>query len=279
MKKRFILFPIILLSSLIGINCQKNNSSFSANEQSRLITPDIIEIANNYDYNFDPKAVYIERQDSYDYSNEELTQLQVGEIRENHNLVYVFEGWYDEGYASVPPFRFTGRIYLWDDGLYAGLINDIIVKGYWYNSCENGDDSLVLISNQENYEQNIATIYNGDCFKYQMSYYVPFSWGHRNMLMNGYYYYPDVAISFSCYLYEEHIFKVGDYFNVYGEFDVLRILKNLNYLSLLYDERDIVVWEVPDGMLDADDRIISSGEYIITAHYKNFSNSLIVKVK
>ena len=285
MKKKLIALSFAIFSSLLAIGCQNNNhnstpNSSSNNQQSEsspIITKEVIETADNYEYDFDPKAVSIKKKDFYDYSSEELTQLKVGETRDNHYLVYVFEGEYDEGYQSNQIY--TGRIYLWDDGVFAALIYETTVKGYWYNALsENGDNCLVLISNQEHFEQSLATVYSGDHYLYQMYYYVPFNWGQRNMLMRGYYYYPDVAISFLDYLYEEHIFKVGQSFYPNKNFIVVRILKDLNYIQLLFDEKDSVIWNIPEGMLDSSSQLISAGEFTITAHYKTLSASLIVKV-
>lgn len=286
MKKRCAILPIVILTSLLTMGCHNNDYNLSSNpassnnqqsESSPIITNDIVEIANNYKYDFNPKAVSIEKKDSYDYSSEELKQLQVGETRNNHYLVYVFEGEYNEGYQSN--LIYSGRIYLWDDGLFAALIYETTVKGYWYNALsENGDNCLVLISNQEHFEQSIATVYTGDYYLYQMYYYVPFNWGQRNLLMRGYYYYPDVAISFLDYLYEEHIFKVGQSFYPKNIFTVIRILKDLNCIQLLFDEKDSVIWNIPDAMLNSSSQLISTGEFTITAQYKALSASLIVKV-
>lgn len=279
MKKKTVVLPLILLSSFIAISCSSNNSDISSSEQSKLITPDIIEAANNFEYSFDPKTVYIEKQDSYDYSNEELANLQVGETRENHYLIYVFEGQEDEAFLPEPPL-ITGYFYLWDDGLYAALINDVTIKGYWYNSLENENNCLKLISNQEHFEEIIANFYEDAHYLYQMYAYEPsFKWGTRYLLMKGYYYYPNVAISFLDYFNDEYCFKVGDSFIAKNLYTVVRILKDLNFIPLLYNEKDAVVWDVPEGMLDSSSNIISSGEYTITAHYKNLSNSIIVKVK
>lgn len=287
MIKKYGILPVIFLISLLIVGCSRNNSFNSASnyvssdnqskKMSPILTQDIIETANNYKYDFDPKAVSIKKQDSYDYSNEELSQLQVGEIREDHHLVYVFEGAYIDGYYDV---NTTGHMYLWDDGLFAALINETTVKGYWYNTLtEAGENCLVLLSNQTHYEQIIANICDNECYLYEAEVFVTLSWGFRNMLIKGYYFYPEVAISFLDYSHHNFAYKVRDIFNPDNEFTVVRILKDLHYIPTLETEKGFITWDIPDGMLDSSYRLINAGYFTVTAHYKSFSNNLVIEVK
>lgn len=285
--KKVLLKTIITISiascALVLSSCGKEE--VSSEESSILppyLTPEIVETANNYEYSFNPESVVIKQKETYDYTNSELINLEVTEKRNNHHLVFMFEGRFNEGYAVDPPILIDGNMFLWDDGLYCAKLGDNEVRGYWYNSSlmnkEDTFDCLVLISSQEKYEENIVSLYSDDSY-YQ--FYVPMfssvSWGNRTILMQGYYYYPDVALGLLKYQEpgNKQNYKIGDYFTT-GEYDVLRIMKNLKGIPIIHSEE--IVWKIPEDMLDEHSNFYRVGSYIVTAQYKDLEASLTIFV-
>ena len=288
MKNKGLILTIIALTSLLAMACQKaTDSSTNRSSYSPLIDDEIIKKAGECDYDFDPTTTIIKEQETYDYSNADLVNLPAEEVRNNHHIIYAFDGWNDSGYQDG--FECYGNMWLWDDGLFYALIGEKTVKGYWYNSSiENGFDKetdldiaycLVLVSNQENYELNIAEPYTGHCYSYSLPMRSDYAWGIRNITMKGYYYYPEVAISLLNYLNENYkkdfSYKVGDCFSI-SNYKVVRILKNLNYIPV-FNPSDIA-WNIPSEMLDSNNNFIKSGNFEITANYKVLSLSFTLKV-
>ena len=281
---------LILTLAAFLLSC----NSFSNGKEdilSPIITQEIVEAAQNCPYDFDPTKVVVQEKEAYDYSSGDLINLENNETRNNHHLVFKFEGKYNEGYGiSDDTF---GNMFLWDDGLYYAKLGEKEVKGYWFNvsmkqARENKDvpDCLVLISNEENYERYDAEKIPESSlsessergFEYRVEMYLSFSWGQRKILMSGYYYYPDIAISFRNYLKEEWMpkYKVGDYF-LSSNYSVVHIMKNLNYIPVL-DEND-VTWTIPDDMLNQDSKFYKTGVYSVKVEYKTLVSCLTVDVK
>lgn len=291
MKKKGLVLALASSASLFTVGCQnsvsKDNKSFiksspsEDNSLSTIITQEILDAAQRYQYDFNPTKVVIKEKETYDYSNKDLNDLESGEKRDNHYLVFRFEGKYDEGYPTDNAVKTFGNMFLWDDGLFFAQLGDNEVKGYWYNSSlssqNNIKDCLVLISNQENYEKNIASQSSEYSYQYFLEMYLPFSWGHRTIRMSGYYFYPDIAISFFDYL--EHgknvNYKIGDYFSTSNHI-VIHIIKSLGFFPVL-DEKDIS-WTIPEDMLNQKREFYKTGDYSVKAEYKNLVTYLRIVV-
>lgn len=280
-KKTFLCITTLLCCvSIAGCNSSSSQNNQSSSMPS-FITRDIIEIANKYDYSFDPTKTIVKEKEAYDYNNDELLSLKHEEERDNHFIVYKFEGIYNEGYESS---NYFGDIYLWDDGLYSAQINQINVKGFWFNCSlsknasndeEEESDCLVLVSNQENYERIAAeSIIDDDCYDYSLSMNMGFDWAVRNMTLKGYSYYPDVAIVLDS-ISNTLKYKKGDLF-IENDCPIVRIIKNLNYMHIL--DYSKLNWDIPNGMIDSSNRFIKEGEYQLTVHYKELSLDISIQV-
>ena len=245
------------------------------------ITQQIEQICDSFDYDFDPEAVIIKEEDSWNFNDYALASMPANATsRDGYNLVYCFEGAYSEGYQGDYSETY-GYLYLWDDGLFSGTINTTSIKGFWYNSslAEGSDESgrpikdcLNLVSNIDHYEFIITAPTSG--FYDRTAYvYLGFSWGTRSMILNGYYYYPEVAIAIdpsSTGL----VFKVGDTFDRSG-WAIDRIFKNKTYSAILTPND--VQWFEQSGMLE-NGRFTRTGTYEVSAYWNGFSASVIVRV-
>ena len=299
MKNKGLFLTIVSLTSLLNVGCHKSDndslsSTTSSNNQQELspiITEDIVEAANKYEYGFVPESILIKEQESYDYSNNEIKALEIGEYRENHHLVYAFEGSYDLG-LNPGMYVYYSYAYLWDDGLYCAILDETIIKGYWYNSSKNAPiddittkdineskDCLILVSNQENYEIVTAELLDEESYSYLIKMQLVFSWGIRETIMCGYYYYPDVAISLLDYLNDEFSYRVGDYFDPSSQYTVVHIMKNLCYIPIFVSKRKDITWDVTNDMVDENSNLIRSGKFSVIVHYKDFSHTLSITVK
>ena len=244
------------------------------------INEDTEAAANDYQYDFEAKDVVIRQQESYNFSASELNNFPTGNTRNGHNLVYVFEGAYAEGYQGDYSETYAS-IYLWEDGFYGGSVGSTSIKGYWYNNslqAEQGvQDCLNLVSNVSKYESIICAPASG-FYEWRAHIYLGFSWGTRSMEVSAYRYYPEVALTIDA--------SVGNnYFFVDEEFDrdgwvANRILKNLNYSSVF--KASEVKWTDPEGLKNHQ-KIEAAGEYEVKASWTNgfsktFEASIIVTV-
>ena len=289
-----ILFLAIILSICA---CNKNaNTSFSNCDSSNndvptnrypLITDEIKEIADSYEYDFDPNSIVIKEQEEYDYNNPELDNISFTDKRDEHHLIYVFDNQYFIGYNGVYD-RCYSKIYLWDDGLYCGELNKKNIKGYWYNSSLNASkeekDCLNMVSNISRYEKVECSKLNDGCYDY--SAYFDMYYGHGpeyiKIEMSGYLFYPEVAIIIDDNGTDKY--RVGHYFyadeiteeHFETTWSVLRVAKNLTYTPIVPDYD--IHWDVPEGLVNDKNRLAKTGEHLITAHWKDFSASKILKV-
>lgn len=131
------------------------------------------------------KNVAIVRKPSnINYFSSEFSGID-GTIRSDHEPVYVFEGVYSEGYR-FDFSQFTGKIILWDDGIYSGEVGTEKVKGYWYNSSEdnttNNPNCLRLISNVTYNGFNEAFDIGGGYSK-GLTYRMNLGWGYRDIML------------------------------------------------------------------------------------------------
>lgn len=245
------------------------------------ITDEVRAKAEQKVYNFDPKSVIKKEQTEWDFSNSTLTGLADSGTRENHYLVYYFEGSYAEGYQGDYS-RTYAHMYLWDDGLFIGKSNDTTFRGYWYNSSiaegtdEEGNDiadCLNMVSNTNRYESIITQDCTGFYTK-QAYLYLGFSWGTRSIICNGFMYYPEIDIAINMGVENDHVYKVGDDFSV-NTLKVYRILKDLNFGATFDNPKATIT--IPSGMV-VDGQLAAAGEYTITATYNGFETSKTITV-
>ena len=200
-------------------------------------------------------------QEEWDYDDEELAKVPYTKTREGHDLIYYFEGRYSEGYQGdySPTYCY---LYLWDDGFFGGVSGRENVRGYWYNSSleapaddpeteENEEiDCLNMVSNLTHYESISSNAKQG-FYKYQAYMYLDMGkvWGQgtnaRSIIMNGYPYYPEVALYIDTQIADEITFNVNEE-NDIRAWTPSRVLKNLEYSSILVPTD--VKWSiVPEG--------------------------------
>ena len=286
----------ILVSSLVSADLVKKTASGknvapSSSEEPipeeppfDPITDDIKAEADAYDYDFDPTSVLIEEEDEYtDFSAVSGVPTQNGN-REGHNLVYVFEGAYAEGYQGDYSETY-GSIYLWEDGIYGGRIGGTDIRGFWYNSSKDAPaddpetedideskDCLNLVGNVSKYEFINFEEASG-FYDWRAHIYLGFSWGTRSMEIAGYMYYPEVALAIDPSSTGTE-FKVGEVFDRSG-WVADRILKNLNYSAVF--KASEVSWTDGAGIKNGQ-AFTEAGEYEVTAKWNGLEASITVKV-
>ena len=243
-----VLVGAIVVSSVLAVAASARVSSFE------LITKAIKEAAEAYEYDYNPHDVLIKEKETWNFSDSELSKINEKDTREGHYMVYHFEGSYSEGWQGdySPTY---GHIYLWDDGLFGGRISSTNIKGYWYNSSikdghdEEGNDiadCLNMVSNIDRYQSIIANPSKG-FYQYQAYAYCKMSWGDsRSIIMNGYHYYPEVAIAIDTQ-------GVLPEFHAEEEVDIsfwtpMRVLKDLSYSSIFVQTE--VDWQIGDADLE-----------------------------
>ena len=254
------------------------------------ITDEMKQAAKECAYDFDPASIVIKQEEKYEYTkpaddDEEagyydanLSSLSYTNVREGHNLVYVFEGEYSEGYQGQYNTYLTG-MYLWDDGLFAGKSNSTNFKGYWYNSSltapeddpETEDvneslDTLVMVSNTQHFESIITEIPLGgaDFYERQAYVYMHPGWGDgRSVVVSGYKYYPNVAAFIDTNGYDK--MNVGEKFVTNSTWFFDRVIQNLSYTPIIPNSE--IKWTLPDGMIDAKKKLTAPGTYQISASW------------
>ena len=253
------------------------------------ITDEMRAAAEANDYDFDPTSVVIEQEEEYDFSDSRLSGLSYSATREGHNLVYIFEGEYSEGYQGQYNTYLSG-MYLWDDGVFAGKSNSTNFKGFWYNSSltapaddpeteENeAIDCLNMVSNTEHFESIIAEPPMGgssDFYEVQSYIFMHPGWGDgRSVVVSGYKYYPDVAAFIDTNDNEE--MKVGEKFVINSTWFFDKVIKNLKYTQIIPTSE--IRWTLPDGMIDDAKRLVAAGEFEITAKWKDYEATATLKV-
>ena len=300
----------VLSSSLISAGAEKKAggqvASISSSEESsekkekfNPITDEMRAAADATDYDFDPSSIIIKQEeDGYKYADndddgyydENLASLSYTATREGHNLVYVFEGEYSEGYQGQYNTYLTG-MYLWDDGLFAGKSNSTNFKGYWYNSSltapeddpatedvNESIDTLVMVSNTNKLDYIKAEPPMGgsaDFYELQAYVYMHPGWGDgRSVVVSGYKYYPNVAAFIDTNGYNE--MKVGEKFVINSTWFFDRVIKNLSYTPIIPTSE--IQWTLPSGMIDDKKKLVASGEYEIKAKWKDYEETATLKV-
>lgn len=290
-----------------GTGKKGGNGSSQQRQKVDPITEKIKAAANAVEYAFNPESVIIKQKENYVYKaadaekgyfNEDYPSLSAGAAtRSGHDLVYLFEGIFSEGYHGGYG-TYSANLYLWDDGLFTGKSNNNTFKGYWYNSSieygkneegEDIEDCLNMFclepkkvdSNTgevteyvyENFKSIITDAVKGFYSRQGYVYLNP-GWGGRSVVVSGYKYYPDVAMFVDTN--EKTEFKVGDTFNREMDWAANKVIKNLNYTPIM--DVDAVKWTYPEGMLDENNKFVAAGEYEITAKWNNFEDTVKIKV-
>jgi len=257
-----VLVAAILVSSLVsnGLVTKsgkankgdgQNSSSVEPEPEYNPITDEIIAIADAYDYDFDPLSVIQKEQETWDFSA--VSSVPTNGTRADHNLVYYFEGSYSEGWQGDYSQTY-GSLYLWDDGVFGGTADGTAIRGYWYNSSiANGEDPetgedikdcLNMVSNINNYKSIITEPATG-FYHYQAYIYISKN-GGRSMIMNGYEYYPEVALFIDTQSTEQLTCKVGEDVDI-SFWTPSRVLKNLSYSSIFIPTD--VNWSAENGTI------------------------------
>ena len=298
-----------LISSNLGSKASRANDNVVSSSSEEVapkpkfdpITDEIRAAAAAADYTFDPNSVVIKQQEKYEFSapsataenpgyyNADLAGLSYSATRAGHNLVYLFEGEYSEGYQGQYNTYLTG-MYLWDDGLFTGKSNSTEFKGYWYNSSltspdddpeteENESlDCVNMVSNTSHFESIIADVPMGgaaDFYERQCYVYMHPGWGDgRSVVVSGYKYYPDVAAFIDTNGNEE--MKVGEKFRANSTWFFDKVIKNLKYTQIV--PTTDITWTLPEGMVDANNKLVGAGEYQIKAKWKTYEATATLKV-
>ena len=245
-----VVLAAVLTSALVALDMKSKMNKAGEDGSYNPITPEIERIAKEYDYSFNPKEVVIKEQEEYDFNASDVKNVPTTETRDGHNMVYYFEGAYAEGYQGDYSQTYA-YLCLWEDGLFGGKVNDTQVRGYWFNSsiAEGKDgtvkDCLKMVSNVNHYDSIIAQEATG-FYQYQAYAYLGFSWGTRSMILNGYEYYPEVALALNT---QDSVLEayVGEEYDM-SSWVPTRILKNLTFSSV-FKPVD-VTWEAEDGKVD-----------------------------
>ena len=287
-----VVLAAVLTSALVALDMKSKMNKAGEDGSYNPITPEIEKIAKEYDYSFEPGKVIIKEQEDYDFNDSEVKNVSTTETREGHNMVYYFEGAYAEGYQGDYSQTYA-YLCLWEDGLFGGKVNDTQVRGYWFNSsiAEGKDgtvkDCLKMVSNVNHYDSIIAQEATG-FYQYQAYAYLGFSWGTRSMILNGYEYYPEVALALNT---QDSVLEayVGEEYDM-SSWVPTRILKNLTFSSV-FKPVD-VTWAAEDGSVaisyvdNNKSRGISSiigtfnstGEKKVTIKWGGFEADVTIKV-
>ena len=296
-----VVLAAVLTSSLVAWNLNEKANKVVPVEGFNPITEEVKAKAAEANYTFKPAEVVIKEQQGYDFTTD-VKSVTTNTTRDGHNMVYYFEGSYSEGWPGDYTATY-GYICLWDDGLYGGKIGSLNIRGYWFNSSlqagEGVKDCLKMVSDPkindkvnnketEKYNSLIAQPSTG-FYKYQIYAYLRMSWGDdRSMILNGYEYFPEVAIAIDTQNAELQAYK-GEEYDM-SSWVPTRVLSSLDYSSI-FKPVD-VTWSAEDGKVaieyvdDDKNRGISSitavfdsvGEKNVTIKWNGFEASVKVNV-
>ena len=270
----------VLSSTIISSELQKKAAA-GKNKIYNPITEEIKKAAEEYEYDFDPSSVIVKEQATWDYNNAEMKALNTDGKREgNHHIVYYFEGSYAEGYQGDYSEKYA-HLWLWDDGLFAGKAHQIEIRGYWYNSSlEKGEDGKVkdclnMVSDVEHYESIITDETSG--FYERTAYIYLFTGGERSIIINGYQYYPEVAIFIDAGTDgATPVYEVGSKFDK-SAWTVNRVLKNLQYSPILKQWE--VAWNTNKLKLDDKGKFTEAGEFTVAAGWIPMKLQTTIKIQ
>lgn len=233
-------------------------------------------------YTFNPKDVLIKEKTEYDYSSNALQTLTETFEREGHHLIYYFEGSAHESSGFNRDVQhFYAYFYLWDDGLYLANVTGNYIRGYWYNSSlTNGfdenhqdiKDCLELVSNVEYYESiSFCQITNG--FTAFVGIKVNSEKINRSMIINGSYYYPDVAIEIYFGQEMPPFIKGWEFYDL----QLYRVDKDLRASKIENPEEYEIIFP-EDFYLEGRRILAQPGIYEIKATYHNLETTSKIEV-
>lgn len=283
----FLVIASVLAGNLITnslLDPEARDDGEDIEESYDPITDEIKAAAMAYVYDFDPESVVIKEQETWNYSDATLSGISVYDSTRSGGLhiVYHFEGSYAEGYQGDYSESYAS-IYLWEDGIFSGKVRDTNVKGYWFNSsiAEGQDDEgndikdcLRMVSNVSNYD-SIITQEAGGFYERSAYVYLNMGWGNRSIIINGYKYYPNVALFIDSGTdAEAPTFKVGDRFDR-NSWVAKRVQKDLNYSAVF--KASEVTWADGTGIQNGQ-ILTTAGEYEVTATWGGFTATKTVIV-
>ena len=247
-----------------------------------VITDEIRNIANAYDYDFDPTAIHYKKEDLTDSSGQfdfgsNISSLPTNGQREGVHLVYKFEGAYTEGWQGDYSSTYS-YLYLWEDGYFTGKAGNKDMRGYWYDSDENGEGNILVLVTSNNSDGTIVGYKQDTFYSWAIGLQIQLSWGTRSSILEGYMYYPDVALHLNTGDTDFSNIRVGSTIDI-SSWTVERILKNLNHGAIFEDDTHKITWQVNGSVIN--DRIIninSTGEYRITATWGGFVTGISIVV-
>ena len=251
---------VALTAVLVGCLVSKNIVDSCAANKDPLITSAVRKAAKDVHYTFKPKSVLIKEEEKengvypYDY-NAIASYPTNGDLPyEDAELVYRFEGAYAEGYQGDYSQTYA-YLYLWDNGTFTGEVGTTDrgkLRGYWFNSSlaeghnskgKDIKDCLVMISNVSRYESIICQKVTG-FYQWQANIYLYMSWnGHRQIIVNGYEYYPNCAMVIDNNGAETTTSIDEDY--DISLWQAKRVITNLNYTAVFIPTE--VDWYIEDG--------------------------------
>lgn len=281
-----LVIAAILTGSLVTNSLLKAAPTIVPEEEEvNPITDEIKAIAEAYEYDFNPDDVLIKEEAEWDFSNPLLNATSgvstTNGNREGRHIVYYFEGAYAEGYQGDYSESYA-YLWLWDDGIFAGKSRDTNIRGYWYNSSlargvdpETGadiKDCLNMVSNVDRYDSIITQEASG--FYERNAYiYLNMGWGTRSIIINGYKYYPEVALFIDSGS-TGSTFKVGETFNR-SSWTAKRVLKNLSYSAVF--KASEVNWTDGQGIANGQ-KLTTAGQFEVTATWKGLTATKTITV-
>ena len=289
---------IVLAATLVSVlvvnnikNARVVTPTVVAKEKFEPITEEIKALAASKAPEEDPASVIIEKLEEYDFSEKAKDYTAIDtkngdmSVRENHSLIYFFEGAYSEGYQGQYNEYYT-NLYLWDDGIMTGNSNGDKFKGYWYNDEDaNGTiektDKLGMVcdkSTYKNYESIVCAKASG-FYEWEAYVYMDPGWGGRSIIVSGYTYYETIALAVDT-TKTGLKFNVGDTFK-FSNWTVNRILQNLKYGSVFNmpdgPAQKQTKWTVPEGLI-VDSKFAEAGEFEIGVTWDGLETTVNITV-
>ena len=182
------------------------------------------------------------------------------------------EGWQGD-YSSTYSY-----LYLWEDGYFTGKAGNKDMRGYWYDSDENGEGNILVLVTSNNSDGTIVGYKQDTFYSWAIGLQIQLSWGTRSSILEGYMYYPDVALHLNTGDTDFSNIRVGSTIDI-SSWTVERILKNLNHGAIFEDDTHKITWQVNGSVIN--DRIIninSTGEYRITATWGGLVTGISIVV-
>lgn len=249
------------LASIILVANLRSAASKIENNEGKVVLDAIQEKYQDkvIEYEFEPKDVKIKEKDNIYANLAHPLKAIPGHVGDSYNrteeegvhLVYKFEGFYAEGYQGNYNKTYA-YIYLWEDGLYNGEQNGSKIYGYWYNQEENGQDCLAMIDSRGSENDMICTKSSSKLYDWITDVRTTLN-GGRSIKVNGYYYYPMIAMYVDTGS-SELKYNYGDVIDT-NEWTAMRVLNDLRY-GPVFDQQSSVNWTIPDTKSVYGDQVI-----------------------